>query len=163
MTSPDVRDFTSYSERVEPSEAVRLLNRLFDVVVPVLQAHGGHANHYLGDGLLAVFGAPKPVDEHANAAVAAATEMQRRVRDVFGTEIRPGMRIGWNVCVRDDCRAARHMAALRMPSRRSARGLTDVTWRPWARIRSMRFWASTWSPPRWLPLALTSMRSVRRT
>lgn len=89
----DVRDFTSYSERVEPSEAVQLLNRLFDVVVPVLQRHGGHANHYLGDGLLAVFGAPNPLDEHANAAVAAATEMQRRVRDVFGSEVRLGIGI----------------------------------------------------------------------
>lgn len=89
----DVRDFTSYSEGVEPAEAVALLNSLFDVAVPVLHEHGGHANHYLGDGLLAVFGAPQPLEHHADAAVAAAVEIQRRVRDEFGRELRLGIGI----------------------------------------------------------------------
>ena len=63
----DVRDFTAFSEGVEPAEAVQLLNRLFDVIVPVLHEHFGHANHYLGDGLLAIFGAPNPMEAHADA------------------------------------------------------------------------------------------------
>ena len=75
----DVRDFTSYAEAVAPAAAVDRLNRLFDVMVPVMHEHGGHANHYLGDGLLAVFGAPQPLERHADAAVAAAVEIQRRV------------------------------------------------------------------------------------
>ena len=83
----DVRDFTSYSEGVAPAEAVELLNRLFDVIVPVLHEHGGHANHYLGDGLLAIFGAPSPLEHHADAAVRAAMEIQRRVREEFGAEL----------------------------------------------------------------------------
>ena len=58
----DVRDFTSYSEGVAPEQAVALLNRLFDVMVPIIHEHGGHANHYLGDGLLAVFGAPQVLE-----------------------------------------------------------------------------------------------------
>jgi adenylate cyclase len=62
-------------------------------VVPVLQEHGGHANHYLGDGVLAVFGAPLSVPDHAGAAVAAAVEMQRRVRAEFGGELRLGIGI----------------------------------------------------------------------
>ena len=89
----DVRDFTSFSERVDPAEAVALLNRRFDVLVPTLHEHQGHANHYLGDGLLAVFGAPSPLDHHADAAVAASIEVQRRVRAVFGTELRLGIGI----------------------------------------------------------------------
>jgi class 3 adenylate cyclase len=89
----DVRDFTSYSERVDPAVAVELLNRLFDVVVPVLHGHGGHANHYLGDGLLAVFGAPQPLERHADAAVAAAVEIVERVREEFGIELRLGIGI----------------------------------------------------------------------
>ena len=89
----DVRDFTAYAERVEPAEAVLVLNRLFDVVVPVLHEHGGHANHYLGDGLLAVFGAPTPLDRHADAALAAAVQIQRRVRAEFGSELRLGIGI----------------------------------------------------------------------
>jgi class 3 adenylate cyclase len=89
----DVRDFTSFSEGVEPAEAVELLNRLFDVVVPALHEHGGHANHYLGDGLLAIFGAPNPMDAHADAAVAAAVDIQGRVRSAFGTTLRLGIGI----------------------------------------------------------------------
>ena len=89
----DVRDFTSYAEGVSPASAVERLNRLFDVMVPVLHAHGGHANHYLGDGLLAVFGAPQRLERHADSAVAAAVEMQRRVRAEFGTELRLGIGI----------------------------------------------------------------------
>ena len=87
----DVRDFTSYSEGVAPSEAVQLLNRLFDVVVPALHEHGGHANHYLGDGLLAIFGAPNPLDGHADAAVAAAIDIHQEVRREFGTTLRLGI------------------------------------------------------------------------
>ncbi|HUS62054.1 MAG TPA: adenylate/guanylate cyclase domain-containing protein, partial [Acidimicrobiales bacterium] len=60
----DVRSFTTYSEGVSPAEAVALLNRLFDVMVPVIDGCGGHTNHYLGDGLLAVFGAPNPLALH---------------------------------------------------------------------------------------------------
>ena len=89
----DVRDFTSYSEAVAPSTAVDLLNRLFDVMVPVLHERGGHANHYLGDGLLAIFGAPNSLDQHADAAVGAAVEMHRQVRAEFGSDLRVGIGI----------------------------------------------------------------------
>jgi adenylate cyclase len=87
----DVRSFTTYSEAVTPAEAVRLLNRLFDVMVPVIHEHGGHANHYLGDGLLAAFGAPQPLVAHADAAVAAAIEIQQRVRAALGDDLRLGI------------------------------------------------------------------------
>lgn len=87
----DVRDFTSYAEGVAPSAAVERLNALFDVIVPALQEHGGHANHYLGDGLLAVFGAPMALEGHADAAVGAAIEMQRRLQAEFGTDLRLGI------------------------------------------------------------------------
>jgi class 3 adenylate cyclase len=89
----DVRDFTAYSDDVAPADAVALLNRLFDVVVPIVHAHGGHANHYLGDGLLAVFGAPQPLRAHADAAVAAAIEVQGSVRRDLGDELRIGIGI----------------------------------------------------------------------
>ncbi len=89
----DVRDFTSYAESVTPTGAVERLNRLFDLVVPVLHDHHGHANHYLGDGLLAVFGAPQTLGRHADAAVAAAIEIQRVVRSEFGSGLRLGIGI----------------------------------------------------------------------
>jgi class 3 adenylate cyclase len=89
----DVRDFTAFAEGVSPAEAVTVLNLLFDVIVPVVHDHGGHANHYLGDGLLAVFGAPQPLETHADAAVAAAREIQQRVRAKFDDDIRLGIGI----------------------------------------------------------------------
>jgi class 3 adenylate cyclase len=89
----DVRDFTSYAEGVSPSVAVDRLNRLFDVVVPVIHEHGGHANHYLGDGLLAVFGAPQSLEAHADAAVAAAVQIQQQVKEHLGAGLRLGIGI----------------------------------------------------------------------
>jgi adenylate cyclase len=89
----DVRDFTAFSERVSPGEAVTVLNLLFDVIVPVVHEHGGHTNHYLGDGLLAAFGAPQPVERHADAAVAAAREIQQHVQEKFGSDLRLGIGI----------------------------------------------------------------------
>ncbi len=50
----DIRDFTRFADRVVAREAVALLNEFFGVVVPVLEAHGGHANKFLGDGVLGV-------------------------------------------------------------------------------------------------------------
>lgn len=87
----DVRNFTAYAEALPPGQVVDRLNALFEVMVPVLHEYGGHANHYLGDGLLAVFGAPQPLVDHADAAVAAAVEIQRRVLLTFGPDLRLGI------------------------------------------------------------------------
>jgi class 3 adenylate cyclase len=61
------------------------------VVVPVILEHGGHANKFIGDGLLAVFGAPERFPDHADRAVAAALEIARCVRDRYGGELRVGV------------------------------------------------------------------------
>ena len=68
----DIRGFTSATDGVAPREAVARLNDFFEVVVPVLQAHGGHANKFVGDGLLGVFGVPEHHADHADRALAAA-------------------------------------------------------------------------------------------
>ena len=56
----DIRGFTSFADRATAREAVDYLNEFFGLVVPIVTEHGGHANKLLGDGLLAVFGAPTP-------------------------------------------------------------------------------------------------------
>ncbi|WP_205699042.1 adenylate/guanylate cyclase domain-containing protein [Conexibacter sp. SYSU D00693] len=71
----DVRGFTSFAEAAAPPDVVAALNVLFEAVVPVVQRHGGHANKFVGDGLLAVFGAPERREDHAARAVAAAREV----------------------------------------------------------------------------------------
>lgn len=71
----DVRDFTALSSDSSPKDVVAALNRLFEVIVPVIAEHGGHVDKFEGDGLLAVFGAPEPYPNHADRAVRAACEI----------------------------------------------------------------------------------------
>lgn len=71
----DVRGFTSYAESAPATEVVATLNRLFSVMVPIVDKHGGHVDKFIGDGLLAVFGAPELFPDHADRAVAAACEI----------------------------------------------------------------------------------------
>jgi adenylate cyclase len=87
----DIRDFTSYAEQASAHEVVTRLNELYDEVVPVLTKHGGHANKFVGDGLLAVFGAPERLSDHAERAVAAALEIAKVVGERFGDELRVGV------------------------------------------------------------------------
>jgi len=89
----DVRGFTNYAETVDAEQAVARLNQLFESVVPAIRAAGGHPNRYIGDGVLAVFGTPEPLKNHANRAVSAAVMIQREVRRVFGSDLRLGIGI----------------------------------------------------------------------
>jgi class 3 adenylate cyclase len=75
----DVRGFTAFAEQSEPTEVVGALNRMFEVIVPIVAKHGGHVDKFLGDGLLAVFGAPEGFVDHADRAVAAGQEIVRTV------------------------------------------------------------------------------------
>jgi adenylate cyclase len=87
----DIRDFTAFAERASPREVLDTLNAFFDVVVPVLIHHGGHANKFVGDGLLGVFGAPDRVEDHADRAVEAALDLVAVVRERHGDVLRIGI------------------------------------------------------------------------
>jgi adenylate cyclase len=87
----DIRGFTTFADRATAREAVDFLNEFFGVVVPILTRHGGHANKLLGDGLLGVFGAPKPLPEHADQALIAAQDVLASVESRFGERCRIGI------------------------------------------------------------------------
>ena len=87
----DVCDFTAYAERVSAREVVATINRLFERAVPIIRAHEGHIDKVVGDGLLAVFGAPRRCEDHADQALAAALEIERAVREEFGGELEIGV------------------------------------------------------------------------
>ena len=87
----DIRDFTAFAERATRREVVAELNGFFEVVVPVLVAHGGHANKFIGDGLLGVFGAPDRREDHADRAVCAALDIAARVRETYAAALRIGI------------------------------------------------------------------------
>jgi len=89
----DVRDFTPFAEANTAEDTVARLNALFEIVVPAVVDAGGHVNKFLGDGALAVFGAPNDLADHADAALNAAVLIQRRVAERFGGELRIGMGI----------------------------------------------------------------------
>jgi adenylate cyclase len=86
----DVRGFTGLAARLSARDVVTLLNRLFEQIVPVVHGHGGHVDKYVGDGLLAVFGAPRRLDDHADRALAAALEIAQAVGEL-GDELSVGV------------------------------------------------------------------------
>jgi class 3 adenylate cyclase len=87
----DIRGFTAFAERSSAREVVTRLNDYYERLVPVLHRHGGHANKFVGDGLLGVFGAPDRLADHADRAVAAALEIVALVRDTYQGEVRVGV------------------------------------------------------------------------
>jgi adenylate cyclase len=87
----DVCDFTEFAQRSSAPETVSFLNDLFGIAVPCVVEHRGHANKFLGDGLLAVFGAPERLEDHADRAVAAAHEIATKLTEHFGEEVRFGI------------------------------------------------------------------------
>lgn len=78
----DIRNFTAFAESRSPQDVVRLLNAYFTAVVPIIEAEGGIVNQYLGDGLMALFGAPQPLPDHAVRASRAAVAIVRRVHEL---------------------------------------------------------------------------------
>ena len=78
----DLRDFTSYSEARAPEEVLRFLDDYFGRMTQVVQGHEGSVNKFLGDGLMALWGAPTALADHAVHAVQAAHDMQRVMREI---------------------------------------------------------------------------------
>jgi adenylate cyclase len=75
----DIRGFTRIAEHAPPEKIVSLLNRYFSAMTDIIFAHGGTLDKYLGDGLMALFGAPTATPEDASNALNAAVAMQRRI------------------------------------------------------------------------------------
>jgi class 3 adenylate cyclase len=71
----DIRGFTPLVESQEPEHTIELLNDYFTLMFDAISSHGGVVNQMVGDGLMALFGAPLPLDDCARSAVAAALEM----------------------------------------------------------------------------------------
>jgi adenylate cyclase len=72
----DIRGFTTYSETRPPEQVVKMLNRYFSLQVAVVFKHGGTVDKFIGDAIMAFWGAPLADPRHAEHAVRAALEMQ---------------------------------------------------------------------------------------
>ena len=79
----DVRGFTTYSESRPPEVVIDVLNRYLTTMTDVILKHGGTLVTFMGDGIMAVFGAPIEMEDHADRAVASAREMAGPALDSF--------------------------------------------------------------------------------
>lgn len=82
ILNSDIRGFTKLTENMEPDDIVEMLNEYFAVMVPIIFAHQGTVDKFIGDAILAVFGSPEPDDKQHEHAVRAAMEMQTAVAKV---------------------------------------------------------------------------------
>ncbi|MDI1483920.1 adenylate/guanylate cyclase domain-containing protein [Polyangium sp. y55x31] len=71
----DIRNFTQLSTMMQPEEVVELLNRYFSTMVDIVFKNGGTLDKFLGDGLMALFGVPYPIEHPEESAVRTALEM----------------------------------------------------------------------------------------
>ena len=76
----DIRSFTSIAEAREPDETIELLNDYYTLMMDAIGGEGGVVNQMVGDGLMAIFGAPLPRDDHRQRAVIAARKMVDLIR-----------------------------------------------------------------------------------
>src|SRR3989454_3076575 len=97
----DVSGFTAMSERLDPEDVHAIMDRAFEVILNEVHRYEGTINQFLGDGVMALFGAPIAHEDHAHRALAAALAIQREleplaadVRRLHGVEFR--MRMGIN-------------------------------------------------------------------
>src|SRR4029077_14839288 len=97
----DVSGFTAMSERLDPEEVHAIMDRVFEIVLAAVHHYEGTINQFLGDGVMALFGAPIAHEDHAHRALGAALAIQRElqpmrddVRRLHGGEFR--LRIGVN-------------------------------------------------------------------
>ncbi len=97
----DVSGFTAMSEKLDPEEVHAIMDRAFGVILNVVHRYEGTINQFLGDGVMALFGAPIAHEDHAHRALGAALAIQQElqpladdVRRMHGVEFR--MRMGIN-------------------------------------------------------------------
>jgi adenylate cyclase len=78
----DIRGFTTLSERLAPSQVVTLINRYLGAMTDIIMAHQGTIDEFIGDAILAVFGAPQRRDDDADRAVSCALAMQGAMAEI---------------------------------------------------------------------------------
>src|SRR5437588_10220649 len=97
MLNSDIAGFSALSQSMEAEELVEFLNAYFQRMIRVVLDHGGNVDKFQGDGMLVVFGAPNPMQDHAERAMHAALSMVREI-DRFNRELveqgRPTIAVG---------------------------------------------------------------------
>ncbi|HIK45457.1 MAG TPA: adenylate/guanylate cyclase domain-containing protein [Leptolyngbyaceae cyanobacterium M65_K2018_010] len=90
----DLRDFTQFAEDQDPQAVMDFLNRYQGWLAGLVEQHGGWVDKFMGDGMLAVFGAPEPLDDHAERALAAAIAMDQAIHQISPLAMGIGLHSG---------------------------------------------------------------------
>ncbi len=93
----DIRGFTALSEQLEPEELVKFLNSYFSEMIDIIFEHEGTLDKFMGDAVLALFGAPVTHEDDALRAVSAAIAMQAKLHELntaWRTDGKPNIKIG---------------------------------------------------------------------
>jgi adenylate cyclase len=86
----DIRGFTSFSEKRNPEEVVAMLNEYFGVMVGIINRHGGVVDKFIGDAIMAIWGAPKTSDKDSHMALRACIEMRKGLAELNEKRIARG-------------------------------------------------------------------------
>jgi class 3 adenylate cyclase len=86
----DIRSFTRHTEQMEPEDVVAMLSDYVDLVSSIVFTHGGSVDKFLGDGILAVFGAPIAQPDHAGKALRTAEEVRHKLAALNAARIERG-------------------------------------------------------------------------
>jgi class 3 adenylate cyclase len=87
----DIRGFSGLAERLPPREVAEVVGRHLQAMVEVVSSRGGVLDKFAGDAVMAVFGAPRPADDHARRALRCAAAMQRRQAALNDEAARAGL------------------------------------------------------------------------
>jgi class 3 adenylate cyclase len=87
----DIRGFTSLCERLAPDQVVKMLNRYLGAMTDIIMAHQGTIDEFIGDAILAVFGAPQRREDDADRAVKCALAMQEAMAEINALNLAEGL------------------------------------------------------------------------
>ncbi|QPF90318.1 adenylate/guanylate cyclase domain-containing protein [Bradyrhizobium commune] len=85
MFFSDLAGFSSIAEKMTPAELVALMNEYLSAMTDIIESHGGYVDKYIGDSVVAMFGAPVDDPDHARHAVAAALQCRDRLAELNGS------------------------------------------------------------------------------
>ncbi len=97
----DIEGFTGISEKLQPTELVELLNEFLSEMTDIILKHEGTVDKFEGDAIIAFFGAPNPLENHALSAIQASVEMQMRLvelRETWQTQNKPALKMRIGLC-----------------------------------------------------------------
>ena len=94
----DVRGFTAMSEKLEPEEVTKIMNKALTIQADAVKKYGGMVDKYIGDAMMAIFNAPINLPNHETVAVLCAEEIQDNIKKAdLGIEIGLGVNTGYAV------------------------------------------------------------------